>query len=82
MHTGAVWRAPARFQGALRRAGGGSSFHQTIHVDASGSVNPDGFADEIVRRVRTETVRLVGDGMRQVDRNAPNRYASFERDGT
>lgn len=70
--------------GRMRGAGGGGgvTVQQTVHVDASGSVNPDGFAEHIVRRVRQETVAIVGQGMKRVSESVPGRLAQFNRDGT
>lgn len=67
--------------GRMRQAGGGVQIHQTVNVDASGSVNPDGFAEHIKAAVRRETVAIVGAGMRQVRDSVPSRLAQYERDG-
>lgn len=68
--------------GRMRGAGGGGSvvFQPTFNIDASG-VNPDGFADHIVRAVRKETVAIVGEGMKRVNQGVPARLAQYERDG-
>lgn len=68
--------------GRMRGAGGGGvSIYQTVKVDASGSVNPDGYADHIVSRVRRETVAIVGEGMKRVTKGVPARLAEYQRDG-
>lgn len=68
--------------GRMRGASsGGVNIHQTIKVDATGSVNPDGFADHIVGRVRKETAAIVGVGMQSVTKGVPARLAQYERDG-
>lgn len=61
--------------------GGGTTIHQTIKVDASNSVNPDGYADHIVSRVRQETVSIVGAASRGVTKGVPARLAQYQRDG-
>lgn len=70
--------------GRMRGSGGGGGVRimQTVNVDASGSVNPEGYADQIVRRVRRETAEIVGEGMKRVSQSVPARAAQYERDGT
>lgn len=69
--------------GRMRGAGGGGvQIHQSIHVDASNSVTPDGFAEHIISRTRQETAYIVGQASRQVTRNVPGRMAQYQRDGT
>lgn len=68
--------------GRMRQAsGGGVRVYQTVNVDASGSVNPDGYAEHIKAAVRNETAAIVGAGMRQVRDSVPARLAQYERDG-
>ena len=68
--------------GRMRGAGGGGGvvFSPTFNIDASG-VNPDGFAEHIVSRVRRETVAIVGEGMKRVSKGVPARLAQYQRDG-
>lgn len=68
--------------GRMRGAGRGGSvvFQPTFNIDASG-VNPDGFADHIVRSVRKETVAIVSEGMKRVNQGVPARLAQYQRDG-
>lgn len=69
--------------GRMRGSGGaGTIINQTVKVDASGGVNPEGYAEHIVERVREETVAIVGAGMKQVSDKVPARMAQFQRDGT
>lgn len=69
--------------GRMRGAGGGSvQIHQSIKIDASNSVTPDGFADYIVARTRQETSYIVSQASRQQMRNVPGRMAQYQRDGT
>ncbi len=63
-------------------AGGGVTINQTVKVDASGSVNPEGYAEHIVTRVRQETVAIVGEGMKRVNKGVPARLAQYQQDGT
>lgn len=63
-------------------AGGGVTINQTVKVDASNSVNPEGYAEHIVSRVRQETVAIVGEGMKQVNKGVPARLAQYQQDGT
>lgn len=68
--------------GRMRAAqAGGTTIHQTVSVDARGSVNPDGYADHIVSRVRQETVAIVGAASRGVTKGVPARLAQYNRDG-
>lgn len=68
--------------GRMRGAGGGGvNIYQTVKVDASNSVNPEGYADHIVSRVRRETVAIVGEGMKRVTKGVPARLAEYQRDG-
>lgn len=68
--------------GRMNRAGGGGVvIHQAVHVDASGSVNPDGYAEHIVKRVRQETVSIVGAASRSITAGVPARVAQYQRDG-
>lgn len=59
----------------------GPQFYQTVQVDASNSVNPEGYAEHIVSRVRKETVAIVGEGMQRVSKGVPTRLAQYQRDG-
>lgn len=68
-----------RMRSAMR--GGGVVFQPTFNIDASG-VNPDGFAEGIVRAVRKETAAMVRQGMQVVNQGVPGRVAQYERDGT
>lgn len=69
--------------GRMRGAGGGGvQIHQSIKIDASNSVTPDGFADYIVARTRQETSYIVSQASRQQMRNVPGRMAQYQRDGT
>ncbi len=68
--------------GRMRGAGGGGvNIYQTVKVDASNSVNPEGYAEHIVARVRRETVAIVGEGMKRVTKGVPARLAEYQRDG-
>lgn len=68
--------------GRMRGAGGGGVVvQQTVNVDASNSVNPEGYAEHIVARVRKETVAIVGEGMKRVTKGVPGRLSQFQRDG-
>lgn len=68
--------------GRMNKAGGGSmNLYQTVKVDASNSVNPDGYADHIVSRVRGETTRIVAAGMQAVTKGVPARIGQYQRDG-
>ena len=67
-----------RMRGATQ---GGMVIHQTVRVDARGSVNPDGYAEHIIGRVRQETARIVGVGMQGVTKGVPARLAQYQRDG-
>lgn len=68
--------------GRMRQSGGSNvTLHQTVQVDARGSVNPEGFAEHIVARVRKETVSIVGAGMQAVTKGVPARLSQFQRDG-
>jgi len=69
--------------GRMRSAGGGGvQIHQSIKIDASNSVTPDGFADYIVARTRQETSYIVSQASRQQMKNVPGRMAQYQRDGT
>lgn len=69
--------------GRMRGAGGGRvQIHQSIKIDASNSVTPDGFADYIVARTRQETSYIVSQASRQQMKNVPGRMAQYQRDGT
>jgi tape measure domain-containing protein len=68
--------------GRMRSAqGGGVVFAPTINVDASGSVNPQGYAAHIVGAVRRETAAMVAAGMKHVGKGIPARMAQYETDG-
>lgn len=68
--------------GRMNRAGGGGVvINQTVKVDARDSVNPDGYAEHIVRRVRQETVSIVGSAAKSITQGVPARVAQFQRDG-
>jgi tape measure domain-containing protein len=69
--------------GRMRGAGGGGglTLNQTVNVDASGSVNPEGYTEYIKAAVRQETIAIVGRGMKQTVAAVPGRMAEFERDG-
>lgn len=68
--------------GRMRGAqGGGVVIHQTVKVDASGSVNPTGYAEHIKQAVRQETMAIVGEGMKRVNAGVPARLAQYQRDG-
>jgi len=69
--------------GQMNRAGGGggTSLSLSVAVDNRGSVNPDGFADEIAARVRKETVGIVTTAVKSVNKGVPSRVAQFQRDG-
>jgi tape measure domain-containing protein len=56
------------------------TLHQTNNIDARG-VNPDGFADHIVRKVRGETQQVLGVGLKRVYEGIPARMNAFDRDG-
>lgn len=62
--------------------GGGVNIQQTVKIDASNSVTPDGFADYIVERTRHETAQIVGEGMKRAQKGVPARMAQYQRDGT
>jgi len=69
--------------GRMRGAGGGNvQIHQSIKIDASNSVTPDGFADHIVARTRQETAYIVGQASKQITKGTPGRMAQYQRDGT
>lgn len=69
--------------GRMRGAGGGGvQIQQSIKIDASNSVTPDGFADYIVARTRQETSYIVSQASRQQMKNVPGRMAQYQRDGT
>lgn len=68
--------------GRMRGAqGGGVVINQTVKVDASGSVNPTGYAEHIKQAVRQETMAIVGEGMKRVNAGVPARLAQYQRDG-
>ena len=68
--------------GQMRGASnGGVTIHQTVKVDASNSVTPDGFAEYIVERTRRETVGIVAQASRQQMQAVPGRMAQYQRDG-
>lgn len=62
-------------------ANGGVTIHQTVKVDASNSVTPDGFAEYIVARTRRETVGIVAQASRRQMQAVPGRMAQYQRDG-
>lgn len=69
--------------GRMRGAGGGGvQIHQSIKIDASNSVTPDGFAEHIVARTRQETAYIVGQASKQITKGVPGRMAQYQRDGT
>jgi hypothetical protein len=59
----------------------GMTLQQTINIDTRGSVNPDGYAEHIISRVRRETYAIVGAGMTQVSKSVPARMDQYQRDG-
>ena len=69
--------------GRMRSAGGGGvQIHQSIKIDASNSVTPDGFADYIVARTRQETSYIVTQATKRTMQGVPGRMAQYQRDGT
>jgi tape measure domain-containing protein len=69
--------------GRMNRAGGASiNLNQTVNVDTRGSVNPDGFAENIKAAVRQETLGIVGTAVKSVTKGVPARVAQYQRDGT
>ena len=69
--------------GRMRGAGGGNvQIHQSIKIDASNSVTPDGFADYIVARTRQETSYIVSQATKRTMQGVPGRMAQYQRDGT
>jgi len=60
---------------------GGVTIHQTVKIDASNSVTPDGFAEYIVARTRQETVGIVAQASRRQMQAVPGRMAQYQRDG-
>lgn len=69
--------------GQMNRAGGSNiTLRQSVHVDARGSVNPDGYAEHIKAAVRQETLGIVTTAVRGVNKGVPARLAQYQRDGT
>lgn len=69
--------------GRMRGAGGGGvQIQQSIKIDASNSVTPDGFADYIVARTRQETSYIVTQATKRTMQGVPGRMAQYQRDGT
>lgn len=68
--------------GRMNRSGGGggTTIQQTFHIDASG-VNPSGYAEGIVQRVRRETLAIVGGAVAGANQGVPGRMAEYSRDG-
>lgn len=64
------------------QSSGGVVINQTVRVDASNSVTPDGFADYIVERTRKETTDIVAYANKRTIQNVPARVAQYQRDGT
>jgi tape measure domain-containing protein len=68
--------------GRMNQAGGGgTTLHLSVAVDNRGSVNPEGFADDIAARVRRETVGIVTTAVKGVTKGVPGRIAQYQRDG-
>lgn len=69
--------------GRMRGAsGGGVQINQSIKIDASNSVTPDGFAEYIVARTRQETTYIVSQASQRTMQGVPSRMAQYQRDGT
>lgn len=67
---------------ALGRSGGTTIVQQTVHVDARNSVNPDGFARQILAMSGQQAQQAAAQVGARVLKATPGRLASFQRDGT
>jgi hypothetical protein len=67
--------------GIATSAGGGTTLHQTFHIDASG-VNPSGFADGIISSVRQETMSAIRQSSAATLNAAPARVQRVSTLGT
>lgn len=69
--------------GRMNAVGGRSVIvNQTVHVDARNSVNPEGFAREILTLSGKQAQQAGASAYQMALRNAPSRMAQFQRDGT
>ena len=67
---------------ALRGASGGATVVQHITIDASNSVNPEGFERRILAISGQQAAQAATQMGKHVVKNMPNRMGQFSRDGT
>lgn len=64
-----------------RRSNGGVTVNQTVQVDARNSVNPDGFAQQILAVSGAQARRAASASAQAVNQNLPNRFNEYQKDG-